>query len=201
LILLDTNVLSELARPNPDGAVLRWAATVPVKRLCTTAITEAELRFGLALVPPGRRHADLAATLEDVFQKVVCGRVLPFDRSAARACAGIAAARRRAGRPVNTADLQIAAIAQARGVENLVTRNMADFEGCGVPCSTRGNRRSSLSAPHPGQLRRPPPVQGGRFRQNRHPPCNWTLVRPPPCGSRSPARSLPDSRKQAARTI
>jgi predicted nucleic acid-binding protein len=132
VILLDTNVLSELARRNPDAAVLRWAATVPFGRLWTTAITESELRFGLALMPPGRRHADLAAAVESVFQRVVCGRVLPFDRSAARAYAGIAATRRQAGRSVNTADLQIAAIAQARGVENLVTRNIAGFEGCGI---------------------------------------------------------------------
>ncbi|MBV8615850.1 MAG: type II toxin-antitoxin system VapC family toxin [Acetobacteraceae bacterium] len=132
MILLDTNVLSELARPTPDAAVLRWAATVPLGRLWTTAITEAELRFSLALMPLGRRHAGLAAAVEGVFQRIVHGRVLPFDRSAARAYAGIAAMRRRAGRSVNTADLQIAAIAQARGVENLVTRNVADFEGCGV---------------------------------------------------------------------
>ncbi len=133
MILLDTNVLSELARAEPDAAVLRWAAMIPLGRLCTTAVTESELRFGLALMPPGRRHADLAAAVEDVFQRVVGGRVLPFDRAAAHAYAGFAAARRRAGRPVDTADLQIAAIARARNVERLVTRNMADFEGCGVP--------------------------------------------------------------------
>jgi toxin FitB len=61
------------------------------------------------------------------------GRVLPFDRAAARAFAEFAAMRRRAGRPVQTADLQIAAIARVRNVESLVTRNIADFEGCGVP--------------------------------------------------------------------
>jgi len=133
VILLDTNVLSELAKPKPDAAVLRWAAKVPVDRLCTTAITEAELRFGLALMSPGKRHAGLAAAIESLFQRVVRGRVLPFDRSAAQAYAIFAAARRQAGRPVNIADLQIAAIARARNVESLVTRNTSDFEGCGVP--------------------------------------------------------------------
>jgi toxin FitB len=133
VILLDTNVLSELARPAPDAIVLRWAATIPVGRLCITAITESELRLGLALMPPGRRQADLAAAIESMFQTVVGGRVLPFDRAAARAFAEFAAMRRRAGRPVQTADLQIAAIARVRNVESLVTRNIADFEGCGVP--------------------------------------------------------------------
>jgi len=133
MILLDTNVLSELARPRPNAAVLRWAATIPLGRLCTTAVTESELRFGLALMAPGRRHADLAAAVEGVFQLIVGGRVLPFDRAAARAYAVFAASRRLAGRPVDTADLQIAAIARARDVESLVTRNIGDFEGCEVP--------------------------------------------------------------------
>ncbi len=133
MILLDTNVLSELARPEPNAEVLRWAATIPLGHLCTTAITESELRFGLALMSAGRRQADLAAAVEGVFQRIVGGRVLPFDRAAAQAYAGFAVIRRRAGRSVDTADLQIAAIARARGVERLVTRNIADFEGCGVP--------------------------------------------------------------------
>ncbi len=132
MILLDTNVLSELARPNPDAAVLRWAATIPLSQLCTTAITKSELRFGLAIMPGGRRQADLEAAIDGLFQRVVGGRVLPFDRAAAQAYAALAAVRRRAGRPVDTADLQIAAIARARGVERLVTRNTPDFEGCGI---------------------------------------------------------------------
>lgn len=133
VIVLDTNVLSELARPHPHPAVQTWADGMPLAKLCTTAITEAELRFGLALLPPGRRHADLVLAVEAVFTGVVGGRVLPFDRAAAQAYAGLAAGRRRAGRPLGTADLQIAAIAVARRLEAIATRNVAHFEACGVP--------------------------------------------------------------------
>jgi predicted nucleic acid-binding protein len=132
LIVLDTNVLSELARPHPDPAVQAWADGMPLARLCTTSVTEAELRFGLALLPPGRRRTDLEQAVEAVFNSVVAGRVLPFDRAAAQAYAGLAAQRRQAGRPVDTADLQIAAIAVARKLA-IATRNVAHFQGCGVP--------------------------------------------------------------------
>ena len=67
MIVLDTNVISELARPHPYPAVQAWADGMPLAKLCTTAITEAELCFGLALLPPGRRHADLARAVEAVF--------------------------------------------------------------------------------------------------------------------------------------
>lgn len=133
MILLDTNVLSELARDQPDAAVLRWAATMSPSGLCTTAITESEMRFGLAVMARGRRQAELAAAVESVFQRVVGGRVLSFDRAAARAYAELAAKRQRMGRRVGTADLQIAAIGQARNVEAIATRNISDFDGCSVP--------------------------------------------------------------------
>jgi toxin FitB len=105
VIVLDTNVLSELARPQPDPTVQAWADAMPLARLCTTAITEAELRFGLALLPPGRRRTELVDAVEAVFTRVVGGRVLPFDRAAAQAYAGLAVARWQAGRPLGTADL------------------------------------------------------------------------------------------------
>jgi len=133
LILLDTTVISELARKQPNPAVLRWAATMLPARLCTTAITESELRFGLAIMARGRRQAELAMAVEGIFQRVVSGRVLSFDRAAARAYAEFGAARQRAGRRVGTADLQIAAIARARNVEAIATRNTPDFDGCGIP--------------------------------------------------------------------
>jgi predicted nucleic acid-binding protein len=132
VIVLDTNVLSELARPHPAPAVQAWADALPLARLCTTAITEAELRFGVALLPPGRRRTELEQAVAAVFQSVVGGRVLPFDRGAAQAYAGLAAQRRRAGRPTGTADLQIAAITLARQLEAIATRNVGHFEGCGV---------------------------------------------------------------------
>lgn len=133
MILLDTDILSELARPAPDPAVLAWANAIPLTRLCTTAVTEAELRFGIELLPPGRRREDLGHAVEEVFRSVVGDRVLPFDRAAARVYAGLAARRRRTGRAVDTADLQIAAIGVARKMEAIATRNIQDFENCGIP--------------------------------------------------------------------
>jgi predicted nucleic acid-binding protein len=133
VIVLDTNVLSELARPHPVPSVQAWADALPLARLCTTAITEAELRFGLALLPPGRRRTELAQAVEAVFAGVVGGRVLPFDRAAAQAYAALAAPRRRAGRAVGTADLQIAAIPLSRQLEAIATRNVGHFADCGVP--------------------------------------------------------------------
>jgi toxin FitB len=133
LIVLDTNVLSELARAEPAIAVRAWADRMPLARLCTTAITEAELRFGVALLPAGWRRTELTAAIEAVFTRLIGGRVLPFDRAAAQVYAGIAAARRQAGRPAGTADLQIAAIALARRLEAVATRNVGHFGDCGVP--------------------------------------------------------------------
>lgn len=133
MILLDTNVISELAREKPHAAVAAWARQVTTVRLCTTSITEAELLFGVALMPVGRRRDAVSAAVAGVLRSVVGGRVLPFDRSAAQAYPDLAARRRWDGRPVGTFDLQIAAIAVTRAVEAIVTRNTADFTGCGVP--------------------------------------------------------------------
>ncbi|GAV36948.1 toxin FitB [Roseomonas sp. TAS13] len=133
MILLDTNVLSELARAVPEPNVLAWAGTVTVADLCTTTITEAELRFGLALLPTGKRQAQLTQAVEMVLATVVQHRVLPFDRTAAQAYADLASARRRRGRPVDTADLQIQAIGLAHSVTAIATRNTSDFADCGIP--------------------------------------------------------------------
>ncbi|MBN8907879.1 MAG: type II toxin-antitoxin system VapC family toxin [Alphaproteobacteria bacterium] len=133
MILLDSNVLSELARAAPHPAVLAWADAIPVGQFCTTAITEAEMRFGLELLPSGQRRERLQRALDSVFRDVIAGRVLPFDRAAALAYGRLAAERRRAGRGIDIPDLQIAAIAVARGVDAIVTRNHRDFEACGVP--------------------------------------------------------------------
>lgn len=133
VILLDTNVLSELARPTPDPIVLTWAQSVPVGELCTTVITEAELRFGLVLLPAGARRTALSHAIDAVFARAVQSRVLPFDRAAAPIYADLAAERRRRGRSVDLADLQIQAIGRAYAVTAIATRNTADFVGCGVP--------------------------------------------------------------------
>lgn len=131
MILLDTNILSELMRPVPQEAVEQWLADQPDASVFISAITEAELRYRLALLPPGKRRCALAGVIEDMLGEDFGGRILPFDSPAAVAFAEIAADRRHAGRPISQADAQIAAIARSRGAA-LATRNVPDFEGCGI---------------------------------------------------------------------
>lgn len=131
MILLDTNVISELMRPAPEPMVEQWLASLPAASVFISTITEAELRYGVALLPSGKRRATLAAEIEDMLGEEFNGRILPFDGAAAVAFAEIAIERRQAGRPISQADAQIAAIARSRGAA-LATRNAPDFEGCGV---------------------------------------------------------------------
>lgn len=133
MIVLDTNVISELAKPQADPAVIAWADNQPIATLHATAISEAEMLYGVALVPSGRRREDLRRAVMTVFSTLLAGRVLPFDSAAAAAFAEWAADRRRVGKPVGMPDLQIAAIAKARGASAIATRNTRDFAGCGVP--------------------------------------------------------------------
>lgn len=129
MIVLDTNVLSETLRPKPSSKVMEWMRLEPLSALFTTTITEAELFYGIALLPRGRRRQSLESVVEMIFAEDLAGRVLPFDSAAAREYADIAAARRRAGRPMSEADAQIAAIARSRRAA-LATRNVEDFVGC-----------------------------------------------------------------------
>ena len=131
MILLDTNVLSELMRPAPEKGVGQWLADQPDASVFISAITEAELRYGVALLPAGKRRSALVAVVEDMLGEDFAGRILPFDSAAAVAFAEIAANRRQAGRPIAQADAQIAAIARSRGAA-LATRNEPDFDGCGI---------------------------------------------------------------------
>ena len=118
-------------RPAPDPAVASWVAERATSGLFLTAVTEAELRFGLAVMPPGKRRKGLATGLERMLETGFANRILPFDSGAAHAYAGIAAARRRQGRPIAQADCQIAAIARSRGMA-VATRNVRDFEDMGI---------------------------------------------------------------------
>ena len=131
MIVLDTTVVSELMRPSPNPAVERWVAARPAASLFFSAVGEAELRYGVAILAAGRRRDALASAVEAMLRDDFAGRVLPFDSAAARAYAEIAARCRAAGRPVAQADGQIAAIARSRGMA-LATRNVRDFEEMGI---------------------------------------------------------------------
>jgi len=130
MIILDTDVLSEFMRPTPSPQVVAWVAKQPARELFTTSIAEAEIFYGLELLS-GKRREGLLATAEAIFAEDLAGRVLGFDSDAARAFSKIAAHRRALGRPISHADAQIAAITQVRGAR-LATRNVADFEDCGL---------------------------------------------------------------------
>ena len=131
MTILDTNVLSELMRPKPSARVVAWIARQPARELCTTAITEAEIFYGIQLLNRGKRQAALLAAAEAMFSEDFAGRVFGFEGHAARAFAQIAARRRTLGRPISHADAQIASIARVHRAK-LATRNLADFEECGV---------------------------------------------------------------------
>ncbi len=131
MIVLDTNVLSELMRSQPAAAVFAWVAAQPRAELCTTSVNKAEILYGVAALPEGRRRAALAAAAEAMFTDDFAGRVLPFDEEAAVHYAEIVAARHRKGRPIEAFDAQIAATARVAGAE-LATRDVGDFAGCGL---------------------------------------------------------------------
>jgi hypothetical protein len=131
MIVLDTNVLSETLRPNPAVKVLDWMRAEPVAALFTTTITEAELLYGIALLPDGARRRSLESVVNSILGEDLAGRILPFDSAAAREFVDIAAGRRRSGRPISEADGRIAAIARSRGAA-VATRNTADFAGCAL---------------------------------------------------------------------
>lgn len=131
MIVVDTNVLSELMREKPEERVLAWIDRQAGGSLFTTAVTEAEIRYGLALLPSGRRRSLLMQAADAAFGELFQGRVLPFDREASSFYATIAATRRASGRPISQFDCQIAAICRAKGAK-LATRNMSDFIGCGI---------------------------------------------------------------------
>ncbi|ABV95920.1 plasmid stabilization protein, PilT domain protein (plasmid) [Dinoroseobacter shibae DFL 12 = DSM 16493] len=128
MIILDTNVVSELMRPAPSEAVLAWFRDTPPEPLALTAVTVAELRYGIAALPEGRRKAGLAAAVTEMLTRDFPGLVLPFDQAAAEVYGAFAARHRGAGRSPGQADVMIAAIAGAHGA-GVATRNLRDFEG------------------------------------------------------------------------
>lgn len=131
MFVIDTNVASELMRPEPATTVATWIGERDAEELYLTAVSEAELLHGVAILPAGRRRDALEAAMTRWLDLGFMGRILPFDSVAARAYADIAARRRRAGQPIGEADCQIAAICRSLGAA-LVTRNVRDFEGTGL---------------------------------------------------------------------
>lgn len=126
MIILDTNVLSALMRTIPDAAVLQWLDRQPAASVWITSITLFETRFGLALLPAGRRRQVLEAAFDDLLREDLENRILDFDSAAATAAASLAAARQKSGRPVDMRDTQIAGIVLARRA-TLATRNIRHF--------------------------------------------------------------------------
>jgi predicted nucleic acid-binding protein len=129
--VLDTNVVSELMRPEPHGAVEAWIDAQSVDSLYITSITQAEILHGVLLLPKGKRRLLLERAARDMFVEDFAERILSFDSEAAPTYAEIAANRRHAGKPISHFDAQIAAIARTHGAL-LVTRNVNDFVGCGI---------------------------------------------------------------------
>jgi len=140
VIVLDTNVLSELMRTTPTARVVHWLDRQPATSLFITAITQAEILHGIELMPKSKRRDLLAEVARTIFEDNFADRVLSFSGDAAAHYAAIAVARRRAGRPIAAFDAQIAAIVRSHAA-SLATRNTDDFDGCGIdvidPWTTR----------------------------------------------------------------
>lgn len=145
MILLDTNVISELVRSEPSQAVLDWLDELDAGQVATTAITVAELLYGVARLPEGRRKQQLETAIAELIDRDLAGRVHAFDSVAAGHYAQLVDARERAGKPMSAADAQIASIARAVGA-TLATRNTRDFAGVGVKLIDPWQLRPASSA-------------------------------------------------------
>ncbi|MDT0137310.1 type II toxin-antitoxin system VapC family toxin [Acidovorax sp. PRC11] len=131
MILLDTNVMSEPLRQAPEPRVIEWIDAQAMETLFLSAITVAELRAGVALLPAGKRRAGLQDNLEKRVLPLFAGRVLPFDLACTQSYAKLIAKSRSAGLAIATADGYIAAIAAANGFA-VATRDTSPFEAAGV---------------------------------------------------------------------
>lgn len=131
MIVVDTNVISELMRPEPNPKVLAWVAAQPRGQLYTTHINQIEMLYGLAILPEGKRRDALRSAADGMFAEDFSGRILPFGASAAACYAEIMLARRRAGKPIEGFDALIAAIALAAGA-SVATRDVGGFSDCGL---------------------------------------------------------------------
>ncbi len=131
MIVLDTNVISEPMRAEPDGAVLNWLNEQVDRALFTTSVTVLELRFGVEKLPEGKRKTNLWDVLDFTLSRLIGQRILPFDTAAAIECARIAALAEANGTPIGQADAQIAAIARTHKFA-IATRDAAPFQQAGL---------------------------------------------------------------------
>ena len=129
MIILDTNVLSEFMKAVPSPVVMDWVEQQKISELFTTTITQAEVYYGLALLPIGKRRSEMERAARLMFEQDFQDRVLTFDSLAAVEYAALASLRRQLGKPIAQADAQIAAIARANRAV-LATRNIPDFSDC-----------------------------------------------------------------------
>ncbi len=131
MIILDTNVVSEFMTSQPDNSVLQWLNEQTPSQLYLTAITIAEIAYGLGAMPEGKRQQFLSERFEEFVKLGFTGRILPFDAPAARFYGDIMSHRKAIGRPMSTFDGQIASIAKSTGF-SLATRNVKDFKECNI---------------------------------------------------------------------
>ncbi len=131
MIIIDTNVVSEPLRPEPERAVIDWLNAQEPETLYLTTVNLAELLAGIEAMPAGRRRNKLNTALVDRMMPLFEGRILPFDKGAAEAFARMDASARLAGNRISFADGAIAAIASANGFM-LATRNVHDFKGTNI---------------------------------------------------------------------
>ena len=131
MIILDTNVISEFMKTSPAVRVAKWLASHPRSRIFTTSVTQAEIFFGLEVMPHGRKRDALYKAAAAMFREKFADHVLVFDGDASHTFAAIAAARERIGQPIGLFDCQIAAIARLHGAA-IATRDLRDFADCGV---------------------------------------------------------------------
>lgn len=131
MIVLDTNVVSEILKPAPSDMVVHWLASQESSSVFTTVITQAEILYGIEVLPQGRRRQRLSGVVEDIFRLDFERRILFFDEDSGRQYARIRASRKAVGRPIPQLDAMIAAIARVHRAA-VATRNTADFEHCGI---------------------------------------------------------------------
>lgn len=131
MIVLDTNVLSEALKPAPDQTVLQWLADQNRDAVFTTAITQAEILYGVQILPAGRRRSRLQAAVERMFEDEFHGRILPFDAESALVYPKIVGNRMQLGRPISQFDAVIASVCRSREA-SIATRNGSDFGDCGL---------------------------------------------------------------------